>query len=101
MTDLDELREQLATIEHQRWSDWVRYVHSCCRPLGGNLVIPSGLVEQWERQAATLYDELTADEQRRDLREVDRYWPLIVKALGEARNGVRAPQPGNDEESSG
>jgi hypothetical protein len=87
-----DLREQLAAIEHQRWADWQQYLHSVCiRPehlapgIGpldqGCLVIPTALVERWERQIATKYEDLTEGERASDLEQVNRYWPLIADAI--------------------
>ncbi len=77
---LDDLnmREQLAAIEHERWADWQRYLHSLCtKNADGSLTIPADRVGWWERQIATPYDELTEREKDSDREQVDRYWHLI------------------------
>lgn len=81
----DELREKLAAIEHQRWADWQRYVHSVCyenKGIGGEptgeLTIPSELAKGWERQIGTPYHELSEKEKDSDREQVDRYWQLIT-----------------------
>jgi hypothetical protein len=62
---LDGLLEQLAAVEHERWSHWQRYVHSkCVRQPDGSLLLPAGLVARWEKQIDTKYAEL--DEQERE-----------------------------------
>ena len=72
------LYEQLAAIEHERWADWQRYMHSLCTTNSdGSLTIPAGLVERWEHQIATPYAELTEREKNSDREQVDRYWHLI------------------------
>lgn len=72
------LYEQLANIEHQRWSDWQRYVHSrCITDDLGNLVIPRVMSERWQRQIDTPYQNLTEHEKQSDRDQVDRYWPLV------------------------
>lgn len=85
MSSHEELREQLAAIEHERWADWQRWVHARGGkdPRSGALTIPASIVERWERQIETPYDQLSEDEKDEDRRQVDRYWPLIVKLLGE------------------
>lgn len=78
MTDESELREQLAHIEHERWADWQRYMHSlCARNPDGSLTIPADRVAHWERQIETPYTDLTEREQDSDREQVDRYWHLI------------------------
>ena len=77
MTD-SELYEKLAEIEHTRWADWQRYMHSLCtRNPDGSLTIPAESVERWERQIATPYAELSEVEKKSDRDQVDRYWPLL------------------------
>lgn len=74
----DELREQLAQLEHQRWASWQRHLHSKCRRNpDGSLTIPAGYVAALERQIATPYDALSEAEKDGDRREVDRYLPLL------------------------
>lgn len=78
IVDESGLYEKLAAIEHQRWSDWQRYVHGlCARQVDGSLVIPAEQVARWERQINTDYPDLTEDEKNSDREQVDRYWPLI------------------------
>ena len=40
--------DRLASIEHERWAHWQRYVHAHCqRRDDGSLVIPPDLVARW------------------------------------------------------
>jgi len=77
-----ELFEKLADIEHQRWADWQKYMHSKCAIVENEdgektIVIPQNLFEQWERQIATVYLELSEKEKDSDRDQVMRYWKLI------------------------
>ena len=85
--DWGRLINQLAKVEHQRWSHWQRYLHDQCTKLpDGSLVIPAGLVSRWERQIAHSYDELSEDEKESDRDQVRKYLPLIeqfVSHIGE------------------
>jgi hypothetical protein len=79
---ISALVETLANIEHERWSHWQRYMHGKCeRHPDGSLTIPSELVSQWERQAATPYSELTETERESDREQVMRYLPVVMKAF--------------------
>lgn len=81
----EELLEDLASIEHERWSHWQRYLHSKCSPgADGSLMIPSDLVERWERLIATPYAELTDKEKESDREQVRKYLPLIDEFLRKA-----------------
>lgn len=81
--ELEALRRSLASIEHERWADWQRYMHSLCtRNDDGSLTIPANSVAHWERQIATHYDDLSEREQASDMEQVDRYWPLIAPLIG-------------------
>lgn len=78
------LRDELATIEHERWSHWQQYMHGKCRAEAtepGALVVPANLVSQWERQAATGFANLAEKEQESDREQVDRYLPLLAERL--------------------
>ncbi len=80
---LDALLEILASLEHERWSHWQRYVHDKCVPqgAGGALLIPADLVKRWEEQIATPYWALTEEEKDSDREQVRKYLPIIVDAL--------------------
>lgn len=85
----DDLREQLAVIEHERWAHWQRYMHSLCtRTDDGSLVIPARSVEHWERQIDTAYGDLTEAEKSSDREQVDRYWPLFEAELARVQRAV-------------
>ena len=77
-----ELVEKLADIEHQRWSDWQKYLHSrCTKDEEGNLIIPAKYVASLEWQIATPYAKLSEQEKDSDREQVTRYWDLIRKVF--------------------
>lgn len=80
---LASLLETLASLEHERWAHWQRYLHSKCVPQGGDgaLLIPAELVRHWETQSATPYSELTEKEKESDREQVRKYLPIIVDTL--------------------
>lgn len=80
------LFERLADIEHERWAHWQKYMHSKgVRQSDGSLLIPAELVEQWDRQIATPYAELSDTEKESDREQVRKYLPTIINALSEQR----------------
>ena len=81
---LGGLIEQLAAVEHERWSHWQRYVHSkCIRQPDGSLLLPANLVARWEKQIDTKYAELDDQERESDREQVRKYLPPIASALAE------------------
>lgn len=83
---LNGLVEQLAALEHERWSHWQRYMHSkCVRQPDGSLLLPADLVARWEKQIDTKYEELGDQEKESDREQVRRYLPLIALTLAEAK----------------
>ena len=79
---LNSLIEELAAIEHARWSHWQRYVHSMAlRQPDGSLLLPAALVTRWETQIAEKYAELDEQEKESDRAQVRKYLPLIASAL--------------------
>jgi hypothetical protein len=80
------LIEKLADIEHKRWAHWQRYMHDHSqRQQDGSLVVPANLVELWERQINTPYDDLADEEKQSDREQVMQYFPLLMAWLGKRR----------------
>jgi spore cortex formation protein SpoVR/YcgB (stage V sporulation) len=74
----EELLETLAAIEHQRWADWQKYVHSKGKEYRDNTFrLPHDLYRQWERQIATPYAELSEAEKESDREQVRRYLHIL------------------------
>jgi hypothetical protein len=79
---LETLIEELAAIEHRRWSHWQAFMHAQGhRHPDGSLVLPPDLVKKWDRQVATDYAELSEVEKESDREQVRRYLPLIAAAF--------------------
>ena len=72
-----ELREKLAAIEHQRWADWQKWVHKVLREANPSPEI-GDILERWDRQIETPYENLSDSEKASDMEQVDRYWQLIT-----------------------
>jgi hypothetical protein len=78
------LVEELAAIEHERWSHWQRYLHSRCVPQpDGSLLLPADLVARWQKQIDTKYADLPDPEKESDRQQVRKYLPLIAASLTE------------------
>lgn len=73
-----ELIEHLADKAHASWARWMAHLFRICekRP-DGSVVIPSLLVERWQRQIATPYAQLSEHEKRSDRDEVDQLLPVL------------------------
>jgi len=87
-SNIDELKEKLACIEHERWADWQKYCNQKVRqvvPVEHLKEVEDLLLTHWERQIATPYAALSEREQASDMEQVDRYWPLIQQELLKAR----------------
>lgn len=79
---VENLVEDLAAIEHERWTHWQRYMHDKGqRQPDGSLILPAELVRQWDRQIATDYSNLSESEKRSDREQVHRYLPLFAALL--------------------
>lgn len=79
MSEVDELREKLAAIEHERWADWQKWLHSKLYLANDapDYTIDKADIDRWQRQIDTPYSELSDKEKASDMEQVDRYWPLI------------------------
>lgn len=101
------VKEQLAAIEHERWSDWQKWCHEVLyKELGWSDRLEK-VLERWKVQIETPYFELSEKEKQSDRDQVDRYWPLINRLIiGAEENGILkglyqaryATEPGSGEE---
>lgn len=82
------MREELAALCHDQWSHWMKYLFSKSSTLRMNSkelnteinygkLIPKELVDRWERQMYTPYEELTEKEKESDRKEADKFINLI------------------------
>lgn len=78
------LREELADIEHQRWSDWQAWCHKILRE---NCPSPEleKVLERWDRQISTPYKDLSESEKQSDRDQVARYFPIITHLINKAK----------------
>jgi hypothetical protein len=82
MSTQDDLKEQLAAIEHERWADWQRWVHDVYYKKGRPFEVA---IKRWEVQIKTPYAQLSEAEKQSDRDQVERYWPLIENLITKAR----------------
>lgn len=74
----DELFEKLASIEHERWGDWMKYMFSKeLVPIEGDTVMPKDNCDRWRKQMITDYKDLSEQEKDSNREQVMRYWHLI------------------------
>jgi hypothetical protein len=79
------MREMLAALSHQIWSNWMRYLLSTAtRSSDGSLTIPLALAARWFRQAYTPYADLPEGEKESDRNQADK---IIAVLEAEADGG--------------
>jgi hypothetical protein len=79
---MNGLEDALASIEHERWSHWQRYMHDqAVKQPDGSLLIPADLVKRWEAQFNKHFRALSDKEKESDRDQVRKYLPVIVDAL--------------------
>jgi len=68
------LRDRVGTLCHNQWSMWMKYLFDRCEVAdNGDIMIPMGLVERWQRQMQTPFFELSLTEKESDRIEADRF----------------------------
>lgn len=78
-TEMLLVRDMLADVVHDSWSDWMSYLfNKSVKNADGTVTIPADRVERWERQVLTRYKDLTPEEQQSDLDEADRYLKVLM-----------------------
>lgn len=78
--ELENLKDELAAIEHERWSHWQVYMHGkCMKNEDGSLTIPKQLVDKWTKQSETKFESLTEKEKDSDREQVEKYLPNLKR----------------------
>ncbi len=79
-----ELIEKWADIEHRRWANWQKYMHSKMKRSYDFTTynLPENLYKRWERQIATDYKDLSEKEKESDREQVYPYLVDIKSLLG-------------------
>lgn len=70
---MNKLIEILADIEHKKWSNWQSHLHSLCvKNEDGSLTIPKEIVEHFNYEINTNYNNLPNHIQEYDREEVKK-----------------------------
>ena len=97
------LVEELADLEHKRWSGWQTWCHKILRENCPSSALEK-VLDRWDKQIATDYKDLSEREKDMDRKEamksleiISRYQPvepLAVESLAELaeRKGIRSVQ---------
>ena len=89
----DELREELADIQHAIWAHWMGYMFGCgeFRKYGA-WVMPAEKLERWWRQKETPYGELSDKERESDRHQADKILEVVQPALAAANARAEAAE---------
>ena len=77
---LEELREDLASLEHEQWAHWTEYMLKNYGALFGD-----HNRARWEKQIRTPYSKLSEKEKDSDREWADKVIALIKKKLSEKK----------------
>lgn len=74
----DELREQLADVQHAIWAHWMRWQFTCGQfNEDETWTMPAVKVQRWQRQMNTPYAELTDQERESDREQADKVLAVL------------------------
>lgn len=96
-----ELREAIASVQHEIWAHWMKHLFSCCGETDFKLpedlseptappresVIPADKEKRWQRQIETPYAELSEKEKDSDREQADK----VLAVLRDSGEGVLKP----------
>ena len=90
-----ETIEKLAEIEHTRWADWQRWVHTKfieykdVKNPKEVVCLEREWVNRWDNQIQTNYKDLSEKERDSDRKQVKRYLPIIQNLLDKQREDTK------------
>jgi len=72
------MREKLAELAHEQWSDWMEYLFSqgTFNP-DGTWTMPVWAVNRWAIQVGMPYNRLSEKEKESDRKEADKFLEVI------------------------
>ena len=89
----DELREQLADIQHAIWAHWMGYMFGCGEfRKDDTWVMPAEKLERWWRQKEAPYSELSDKERESDRHQADKILAVVQPALAAANARAEAAE---------
>lgn len=69
----NDTREAVASIQHDIWAHWMKYLFSVCYVNhDGTVTIPADKAIRWKRQMNTEYAKLSDKEQESDRHQADK-----------------------------
>ena len=71
------MREELAAVQHEIWSHWMKYLFKQCKSAEDGWLIPSDKVCQWVCQMNTPYDEWSEKEKESDREQAVKVLDLL------------------------
>lgn len=71
--------EKLASVQHDIWVHWMKYLFSVCDERDGEVIIPKDKVSRWKRQMNASYNSLSGKEKQSDKDQVKK----LLKVIGE------------------
>jgi hypothetical protein len=75
---LNDIRELLASEQHEIWSHWMKYLFSVSNHNDdGSVTIPADKVSQWTRQLKTDYSLLSEKGKESDRHQADKIIALL------------------------
>lgn len=81
--DDSEIREKLASVQHEIWAHWMEYFHSRMTwdEDVGYIVSPVDVI-RWKRQRNTPYEQLAEHEKESDRNQADKVLALLYGQAG-------------------
>lgn len=80
----NENLDVLASISHEIWAHWQKYLHDQCEIMAdGSLKIPSILVNKWNEQINLDYEQLTPQEKSSDIEQALKFKEIFCKMMNE------------------
>lgn len=85
----EKLMETLADLEHRRWANWQKYLHSLCiKNEDGSLTIPKERVDHWNWEIETEYKNLPEKLKEYDRAEVRQQCKILFSIIENLENKV-------------